>query len=535
MTSSPVDKLASSRVESFGKAFMPKRFRQNFSQELHAPMCSLYNDDSEKQVDIISARGVAKSTFNLLKLCQSVCYQRHKFIGYCSQTDKIAMTYTRQARNFLEFNPKVKNRFGDLRGSKWADDVFITSTGLKVVPLGVNQQITSSQAETEEGFRFDLLFLDDIQDRKRLRSETLRKSDMEWLLDSVIPAMEPGGRIIVTANAHFHTSMALDLANTPGWRSLHLPICNRAVVGDRWKEDGVSYWPERYPLEMLRAEFEQFRHLGHEASWYRQRLADPMPPANEQWFSEGDFIAYPEELDAQIQGHPAMMSFVTADVAKTKEEHSCDSVILGFTVDPNNKRVFLRRMEKGKMHPAIFMDRMFGMASELGAIAVCPEESGLELWLRHDCESYISAHRLPFEYHPVKAGKRKKDDRFQEVIPYFKNRFIFIHTKIFPDVKISLLSYATGIGKKDLGDAVANIPKVLMDYNLLFDVGTFDVEYATRDPKKIVEELEIDDSEEFDERDLQMELDNMKSLYEQDKKDKVFARGGLFNRPLWTA
>ncbi|HSW63329.1 MAG TPA: hypothetical protein VLH56_08470 [Dissulfurispiraceae bacterium] len=417
----------------------------------------------------------------------------------------MASRYVSQVKQNLSKSERILERFGVQQSARWRRNEFVTLQGITMLSMGTGQQLLSTQSEDDVGYRPDFGVLDDCQGPERLKSKDLRESDLEWFVEVFEPAFEPGSKIVVFANAYHYDSLAYRLSRLEGWKYIHLPLCDRNVKD----ASAVSYWEERHPIERLRLELRRAEELNKVDSFYRNRLADPLPPEGERAIREEDILVYNEE-EWELSKRYGTFSFVVADVAKTNSMRSAHSAILGVTVDTMSRRIYIRRMMDGRWEPDQFLNYLFHVAAEIGAVVLCPEETGLEKWLRHQVLSKLASDRLAYEYSPVAAGGRSKDERFRQIVPYFVNKQIRVNADICFSIKGHLMRQGKA-ERRDVGDCFAYIPEVLMRYGLLFEAVPQEVEGGQSDSEK-----DDDFVQEWvqEERDLErfMEQDKLEGL-----------------------
>lgn len=117
------------------------------------------------------------------------------------------------------------------------------------------------------GGHFDIIIADDPESRKDVASPTKREKLREWLGQTIVPMLNPGGLMIVIGTRKHHDDLYSHLIKDPTWRvqcdkavikwpESFEPVCandnGRDVIVD-WEVVGepVVLWPEERPFKWL--------------------------------------------------------------------------------------------------------------------------------------------------------------------------------------------------------------------------------------------------------------------------------------------
>lgn len=94
------------------------------------------------------------------------------------------------------------------------------------------------------GFGIDLAIIDDpIKNRIEAESATYRARLDDWMHDSLLSRIEPGGSVFVFMQ-RWHQEDLIGQLVREGFEHIHLPALN---------DEGQALWPERWPADALRA------------------------------------------------------------------------------------------------------------------------------------------------------------------------------------------------------------------------------------------------------------------------------------------
>lgn len=209
-----------------------------------------------------------------------------------SHSAQLAYDFSRQARNkFLDPDwPFVG--IGLSADSKnvgqWNVQIAGKRTRGRYVAVGVGGSPTGKGA--------DILLIDDaVASQADADSPVVRESTWQWFRGTVIPRLQPAGRVVVIGTRWHYDDLIGRILNEasaePGrWRVLHVP-----AIGP----DGASFSPSRWPA----AELAQKRRDVGERVWNAQYMGVPAPEEGAllkaSWFPRFDRL--PEGILYLIQ------------------------------------------------------------------------------------------------------------------------------------------------------------------------------------------------------------------------------------------
>ena len=182
------------------------------------------------QINVQAPRGTGKTTLvNRLIPIWRICYkdydiamgrQPEEFILIVGRNETMAKQRMNEIRQVLEFNPLIREDFGNLVGAPWAKRETNTSNGVALRPLGRG---ASPRGALLGDVRPTLKLCDDIEDPKRCLNPDLREEDRDWFMTDFMYAGDLGSKhsntIIVDTVKH-PESLSEHLRALPGWRTL---------------------------------------------------------------------------------------------------------------------------------------------------------------------------------------------------------------------------------------------------------------------------------------------------------------------------
>lgn len=242
----------------FPQVFFPQTVRQD-SPPAHRKIWEHLDDPSARYLNLLAARGWAKTTMLRLFVAKRIAYDLSRTILYVGASEGHAARSVTWLRGQIERNKLFAETF-DLRLRKRSETELQIMHGVSQRPiwiLGVG--ITGNvRGINFDDYRPDLIILDDILTDENAATHEQRDKITSLvfgaLKESLVPATEePNAKLVhlfTPQNAEDVGTIAL---KDPQWRSevfacwtpetLHLPV-----------EEQESSWPERYPTETLRAE-----------------------------------------------------------------------------------------------------------------------------------------------------------------------------------------------------------------------------------------------------------------------------------------
>jgi len=172
-----------------------------------------------------------------------------KRVMMVSYSASLAEKHSRAARNLMR-SPFYQGVFPGLTladDSRAVDSWDIGGYEGGVDALGLGGSATGKGS--------DLLSIDDpVKSRAEAESVVFREKTWDWFTDDLYTRLEPSAAIVITMTRWHEDDLAgRCLAQMPGvWKLLRLPAIAEAndPLG---RTEGAALWPERYPLDTLRA------------------------------------------------------------------------------------------------------------------------------------------------------------------------------------------------------------------------------------------------------------------------------------------
>lgn len=268
--------------------------------------------DEETYLMAIVFRGGAKTTVYALGLpLWCVLFGRRHFIAILSDTELMAKDKCLDIKTQLESNPRILADFGMLQGKRWADLEFETSNGCKIIGAGSGVNIRGRRYRHH---RFDMVILDDIENRDEVRSPAQRAFLENWLLKDVFLAGQRDTKFIMIGTYLSYDCVMRQVNDLPiFWRRRNFPVIPKIdghfafakaeELWEQWKEirtdlsnltredDSLAFfrqhkqvmlegttaaWPERFPYYDL-----MIKRLAGTAAFNTEMLNEPNDPSTQ--------------------------------------------------------------------------------------------------------------------------------------------------------------------------------------------------------------------------------------------------------------
>lgn len=288
-----------------------KKPTPNFHREIYI----LTEDFSQGHLVIPAFRNSSKSTILCLSypLWAIMGKPQLKFVLIVGKTQEQAKLYLKHIIDELEKNEVLRNDLGPFR----ADDIWrsnaIVLTKYNAMIMCVSSE-QSVRGIRHGSFRPQLIIADDLEDTQSVKTEESRDKLYDWLKNDLMPAREPGGRLVLSGAMLHQDSLVARLkkeieAGTLSGTYRAYPILDA---------QGRSMWPGLYPdteaIEKLKKE------TGDDAVWLQEYMlvsglkgSAIIKPEDIQYYNNADL---PSKKDSSSQFR---YGIIGVDVARSKK------------------------------------------------------------------------------------------------------------------------------------------------------------------------------------------------------------------------
>lgn len=460
---------ASTRVCS--KVLFPERFWLPFSA-LHDEIFKILDDDSIQQAVIAAPRGFGKTTIDTIAHpAKRILFREKKFIVPISATATKAVMDGENLKRELATNSVVKELFGPVKSDSFSKEQWITQSGTMVMPRGAGQQIRGILFDR---YRPDLIIADDLEDPEEVRNPELREALRTWWFSDVCNSINRASKdwkIVVVGTILHEDSLLQHLLDDPDWHSVHLELCDDQLH---------SFWPEFMSDEAVKKLYNAHKRRDQLDVFAREYRNLPVA-MEDAIFQESYFEGhrYSETDEDFIKIKPQLENVVIGDPAKTVKMHSAESAVVGWGIDRQSARLYVRDVVSRKMYPDEFYNEMFNMMARLKAHVLGVEVTSLEEFIKQPIKNEIIKRGLPMA-EPVwlkaRGGdsvERGKEKRIKELLPFYRQGYIWHNEACCIGLETQLMSFPRS-KLWDIMDAAAYIIEMLDIGERFFEPPSFE-------------------------------------------------------------
>ena len=358
----------------FGRIYFPKYWFQK-SPAFHQDIINLATHQNEKEWEgkmnlntlvLAAPRNHSKSTLiSFLYVIWSLVTQRKFFVVIISDIARISTSHSRNIKEELESNDRLRNDWGivlgkdwdEINGSvrgekeKWTDEEFVIgfkkwdkTKGAWSGELEDRAKILARMANNPlRGLRFghrrpDLVIADDLENDELVDTSIQREKLANWWDSAVEPMIEPppvGQIILVGTVLHYGSLLNKMLQRT----DLYVTRRYQAVTSEEnefGQKTQVPLWPERFSLERLSS-----LKAKNVLAFQKEYMNDPRDDTTRtfrsswmQWYDAHDIGYRPTNKKWYFRGK-AMTFFTGVDWTVGKDDQSdyFSIVMIGKTID----------------------------------------------------------------------------------------------------------------------------------------------------------------------------------------------------------
>ena len=363
----------------------------------------------------LAPRGFGKST--ILTITRSgfeIVKDPNIRILIASNTQLQAEIFLREIKFHLQHNPRVTQYFGCfVSEDKWDTREIIvcgrTSSAKEstITCVGVGGAVVSRH--------YDLIIADDVVDEENSRTEIQREKVRTWWYKTLLPCLEPEGRIYVLGTRYHYLDLYGHLIRNE-YADKHQII--RAI-----EEDGSTPWPEKFSLEWLEERRRQSGSIIFNAQYQNDTSLMKGNIFQEDWFR-----FYEEHPDWE-----RMHFFIGCDPAATRREsilspHKADTdwwtIVVGareYGDGEYGSEIYLKEAWRDRCTKEEYLNKLKELNSYYKPQMVVIETVAAQEYLAQDAEKHM----------PVKRLERTKDKiaRAYWLQAFFENGQILLPAK----------------------------------------------------------------------------------------------------------
>jgi len=329
-----------------------------------------------------------------------ICFVLKHFIIIGSETDVQATDFTRFIKLEIEENERIKQDFGNLRGSYyWGDADFVTANNVRILARGRGQAFKGLRWRQ---YRPDRLVITDLENSKNVKNPKLVKEAISWLQGEVQGGMAEGynmlmeGQIIAKRCVMSHFIEEKDESG----ELLHPSSVWKAI-----QDDGTSYWPEGFTKKQLDKKKKSMGTVEFNR-WMQQRPADEEGSFREEWIK----YYYPEEIIGRIE---RIYAFLDPSLKSNETSDYKALIIIGVDAD---RIIYVLHAYIQRCSPDAICRASYNRYEEFHPLQIGGEENNIGdfLWFAFDTLAKEKGYRLPLK--PV-TQSTNKEARIQSLSP----------------------------------------------------------------------------------------------------------------------
>lgn len=321
----------------------------------------LLTNTAMQRVLLAIPRDHAKTTLAKLAVVWYFLFTNHRFCVYLSNTNTIAKNACKDIIGYLR-SPNFESVYGKVKFTKesdtdslWQFEIQLATGRIKKCTLravGANQQMRGINIDNQ---RPDIAVVDDVEDNENTDSLILQKKLDKWIFGPFIKALARRKKIIWLGNMLQKTSLLARLSQRPNWN----PVVFGALVKDVVTGLLRPLWPERWPLDELIEDFQEYRELDLVETWMCEMMN--MPGHGIDGFTS-DQIRY-----QAIPGTDEILaSWLVLDPAFGENSHNDNSSITVHVL-PKDGPAMVVEHRTAKMSEHEIFDSMYELSLKWGA------------------------------------------------------------------------------------------------------------------------------------------------------------------------
>ncbi len=363
----------------------------------------------------LAPRGYGKSTIlTITRTILEIIRNPNIRILIASNTQLQSEVFLREIKFHLEHNPLLIEYFGAFYSNdKWDTREIIVASRTSaakestVTCVGVGGPVISRH--------YDLIIADDLVDEENSRTEVQRDKVKTWWYKTLLPCLEPDGRIFVLGTRYHYLDLYGHLIRNEYAEKYQII---RAI-----ETDGSTPWPDKFSIEWLEERKRQAGSIIFNAQYQNDTSLMKGNIFKEEWFR-----FYDEQPDWDT-----MHFFIGCDPAATKREallssHKANTDYWTIVVGARERvdgaygsDIYLKEAWRGRCTKEEYLGKLKQLNEHYKPISVVIETVAAQEYLAQDAEKFM----------PVRRLERTKDKvaRAYWLQAYFENKQILFPAK----------------------------------------------------------------------------------------------------------
>ncbi|MBN3809428.1 hypothetical protein [Paraburkholderia sp. Ac-20347] len=433
---------------ALGAAMMfPHRHPQT-SPTCHVEIMDLWRS-SDEFVEIEMFREGGKSTLSEEFLLLEAAFGN---FGYCII---IGETYTKACQRLeaIKFeatrNMRLASLFGALKqaGRVWNENQMELANGVLLEAHGWEEELRGFKWHD---LRPDRAYLDDIENKERVKDKAAVDASMKKLYLELMPAMDKvKGKIRITGTPLAEDCMITRLRGNPDWTCRRYPICDGDIDDPATK----ATWPERYPMEWIRRKRDEAERAGQLRGFLQEYMLMAIGSQDKPFGEE-------HVRECAVDPAPWLPKIVIADPARTVDVKKSDRTGR-VVVSRLGTKILVHQSSGEYWKPDQIIEDMFVTSARHGNAMVAIEKNSLDEWLLQPMRAEMLRRGVSLALKPLSAPQdRDKVQFIMGMQPFFQAGDVVLvgGRGAHPQLVAEILNFPSG--KRDILNALAYFQRV---------------------------------------------------------------------------
>lgn len=314
--------------------------------------------------------------------------------------------------------------------------------------------------------RPDIVLIDDPQDLEDSLSDTVQNNDYDWFISDVFFLGKHTRIFFIGNNLGEKCLIERIIVNKTelNFEAVRIPILDA---------EGQSNWPERWTVEEIQKEQEDFRKLGKLDLWNREKMCISISPESQIFKKE--YFRYYDPLELKREGFSV---FTTVDLAISESSKADYSVVATIAVNAEN-HWFVLDIKYGRWNPSTLIDKIFETIQQYRPLYVGIEKVAYQAALIHFVQKEMPKRNIWFTIREL-ASERKKELRISAMQPRFATGSVWfpMGAKFLTELESELTVFPKAL-HDDLIDALGYMEQIATaPMNSFNTVATADIPVA---------------------------------------------------------
>jgi len=404
--------------------------------EFHKEIIDVWTNSSRYAL-VVAFRGAAKSTLAEEHMILGSCFGEFKYGVIVGNSYPRACERLSAIKHELANNEVLIALFGDMVGPTWAESEIVLSNGVKIQAFGARQSLRGAKHNDS---RPDFVLVDDIEDEELVATEEARRKLMRWIVSSLIPAMDPHGKLRMIGTP-LHPKGAVEIfKKDPQWHAKTFPIRHRDETTGEMK----ATWPDRFSMEWINDHEKAYANAGNSVEFAQEYLCVAEDAATKPFQTRH----IPTQTTCPPFANTPTWIFV--DPARTVNAKT--SARTGYAAWTWLGNRLLVRKAYGEFHqPDQIISELFKLDEKFSPVSIGIELDGLEEFLNQPLRAAMVERGRTLPIRGMRAPKGK-DQFIMGLQPFFQAGDVMFE-EAMPDLVAELLQFPTG--RKDVPNALA--------------------------------------------------------------------------------